>query len=285
MAAGAQRVDAFEAGDLVLDDLRDLRFDDRRGGAAVDGLDADDRRLDVRRLADRQAARGHQADDREQQAHDHREDGPADGDVGENHVAIRSRRCARPSAASASLPCTRTGTPSRRFSVPSMTTPSSAVRPCRTSTSPGPAAADLDLALVRLAVRHDVHEVLLVLGHDRLLRQHQRLAFRRAPACTRHEHAGPQTTVAVVDQRADRDRARRRIDARIDARDAAVERRVRSTPCCAPGPSGPAAAWRGRLFGHGEVELDDAEVVERRDDGARIRPARRGSRCAARRVR
>ena len=191
---------------------------------------------------DRRLAR-HQADDREQQAHDHREHGTADGDVGKNHVAIRSRRAARPSAASASLPCTRTGTPSRRFSVPSMTTPSSARQALQNFDFPGPAPADLDLALVRLAVRHDVHEVLLVLGHDRLLRQHERIAFR-AHQLDRHEHAGPQTTVAVVDQRADRDRARRRIDARIDARDAAGERGIRDTPCSAPAPSSPAAAWR-----------------------------------------
>ena len=90
LAARAQRVDAFDAGDLVLDDLRDLGFDDCRGGAAVDGVDADDRRLDVRRFAHRQAVRGHHADDRQQQAHDHREDRAADGDVGEDHAGIRS---------------------------------------------------------------------------------------------------------------------------------------------------------------------------------------------------
>ena len=35
----AHLVDALDAGDLVLDDLRDLRLDHRGGRAAVDGLD------------------------------------------------------------------------------------------------------------------------------------------------------------------------------------------------------------------------------------------------------
>ena len=76
---------------------------------------------------DRRPAR-HQADDREQQAQDHREDGPADGDVGEDHVDVAVRAAV---GGERVAPCTRTGTPSRRFSVPSMTTPSSALRPCR----------------------------------------------------------------------------------------------------------------------------------------------------------
>ncbi len=83
---------------------------------------------------------------------------------------------------------------------------------------------------------------------------------------------GRRAAVAVVDQRADRDRARRRIDARIDARDAAVERgvRVRRALCL----DRQARLQRGEeLFRHGEIELDHAEIVERRDDRARIHEA------------
>jgi hypothetical protein len=43
--------DAFDAGNRVLDRLRDLRFHDRRGRSAIQGIDTDDRRLNVRQLA------------------------------------------------------------------------------------------------------------------------------------------------------------------------------------------------------------------------------------------
>src|SRR5690606_35419203 len=51
LAVGFDLEDAFDAGDRVLDDLRDLRFDDRRGGAAVVRGDRDDGALDVGVLA------------------------------------------------------------------------------------------------------------------------------------------------------------------------------------------------------------------------------------------
>ena len=80
---------------------------------------------------------------------------------------------------------------------------------------------------------------------------------------------GRRRTVPVVDQRADRDRTRGRIDARVDARDLAAERRARIRG--AARLDGQARLeCREEDFGDGEVELDDAQIVERRDHGPRI---------------
>jgi hypothetical protein len=132
----------------------------------------------------------------------------------------------------------------------------------------GPAAADGDLSFVRQTVAHDVHEVTIVFRHDRLLGNHQRVS-RLAHQLQRHEHARPQAAVAVVDQRADRNRARRRIDARIDAGDTAGELRVRVRS--AERFDVQAGLQRGKKdFRHGEIELHHAEIVERRDHAAGI---------------
>ena len=78
LAVGFDLDDAFDAGDRVLDDLRDLGLDDGRGRAAVVRRDRDHGALDVGILADRQPLQRHEAEDHEQHAHDRREDGAAD---------------------------------------------------------------------------------------------------------------------------------------------------------------------------------------------------------------
>ena len=124
------------------------------------------------------------------------------------------------------------------------------------------------LAARGAAVGDHVDVGLALLGHQRFFRQHQgrRLA---ALHVHRHEHARSQHAVGVRQLGAHRDRARHRVDARADRRDLAREHAVRQ-------------ALDGRLHGkaphqlaeerlrHGELELDDGGVVERRDDGARV---------------
>src|SRR5690606_14866851 len=114
LALRSHLLDAFETGDAIFDDLRDLRFDDCGRRAAINRIDAHDRRLNVRHLADRQPRCGHETDDREQEAHDHCKNWPADGDVGKNHVGTSGERVSAISA-------WRTGRPSRTSSVPSTT--------------------------------------------------------------------------------------------------------------------------------------------------------------------
>ena len=86
-AGRTQRLHTFQAGDLVLDHLRDLRLDDRGGRASINRIDADNRRLHVRRFSHRQASERHQSDDGQQQADHHREYRPTDGDFRKNHDA------------------------------------------------------------------------------------------------------------------------------------------------------------------------------------------------------
>ena len=68
VAAGrGQFLDALETGDRVFDNLRDLGLDHLGRRAAVSCLDGNDRRIDVRVLAHRQAAERGEAQDDEQQ--------------------------------------------------------------------------------------------------------------------------------------------------------------------------------------------------------------------------
>jgi hypothetical protein len=85
-ARGGQLDDALEARDLVLDDLRDARLDDFRGGAAVGRVDGHDRRVDVGVLAHRQVHRRGEADEHEEQRQHGREHRPANGEFRDLHA-------------------------------------------------------------------------------------------------------------------------------------------------------------------------------------------------------
>src|SRR5690606_20154600 len=111
LTRGGDLFDPLEAGDAIFDHLSDLRLDDGCRRASIHRIDADDRGLNVRDFAYREASRGHQADDREQQTHDHREHGPANRDFRDDHVGTSVVR------ASATSAC-RTGCPSRTSSMP-----------------------------------------------------------------------------------------------------------------------------------------------------------------------
>ena len=88
LAAGrGDDLDAFDAGDRVLQDLRDLRLDDLGRGTAIVGTDRDDRLVDVRIFPNRQTAIGDDADQHHEQAQHRREDGPADEEFEEAHGA------------------------------------------------------------------------------------------------------------------------------------------------------------------------------------------------------
>ncbi len=81
---------ALDAGDLILDDLRDLGFDHVRRCATVFDLDRHDRRVDVRILANREPLEAHHTEDHQHEADDRREDRSLDRDVGQDH---RSGSC------------------------------------------------------------------------------------------------------------------------------------------------------------------------------------------------
>ena len=120
----AHEVDAFDAGDRLLEHARDLALQHLRAGAAVDRFDQDDRRIDVRVFAHRQAAERHQADQHDDEAQHRREDRPADADFGKRH---------RQDAFGATM---RTAAPSRSFTAPSVTITASRARPSTISTWP-----------------------------------------------------------------------------------------------------------------------------------------------------
>ena len=80
---------------------------------------------------------------------------------------------------------------------------------------------------------------------------------------------GRRRAVAIVDERANRNRARGRVDARVDARDAAGElvARIRAAARLY-GEAG--LQRREEHLGHGEIQLDDAQIIERRNDRSGI---------------
>jgi len=90
---------AFDARDRILDQLRDLGFDDGSGRAAVFGGDGNDRTIDIRVLAHLQALQRHETEDHEQQADDDREDRTPDGGLGNAHLSRSLRAWRHPSAA------------------------------------------------------------------------------------------------------------------------------------------------------------------------------------------
>ena len=94
-ARGVQPLDAFDARDLVLDDLRDARLDHVRGGAAITRLDVHHRPIDVGEFAQRQARDRADAEDEQQQRHHRREDRAPHRQVGDHHCAHAHWRCSR----------------------------------------------------------------------------------------------------------------------------------------------------------------------------------------------
>src|SRR5690606_26964878 len=79
-------LDALDARDRVLQDLRDLGLDDLGAGARILGPDGDDRLVDVRVLADREQAEGHEPEKDDHQADDRREDRTADEELEGGHA-------------------------------------------------------------------------------------------------------------------------------------------------------------------------------------------------------
>jgi len=71
-----------DAADPVLDDFRDLAFDDVGRGAGIARRNRDDRRRDVGIFAQRQGPEGQDTEDDEQKADNGREHGPLYGHVG-----------------------------------------------------------------------------------------------------------------------------------------------------------------------------------------------------------
>ena len=74
-------VNALDAGDLALDHLGDALLDHLGRRSTVAGRDADRRRIDARKLADRQGQVAGQAHDAKQDSPDRRKDRAADGEV------------------------------------------------------------------------------------------------------------------------------------------------------------------------------------------------------------
>src|SRR5688572_24368430 len=124
-------------------------------------------------------------------------------------------------------------------------------------------AADFDLLLVH-GVAVDAIDVSAVLNlKHRALGNDERGALGRDDV-DRQQHAGPQGSVLVVDVRAHGDRARHGVDARADGPHRSFELAVREAHALRDD----CRAGRHRAderFGDREVELDEGDVVDRRD--------------------
>ena len=95
VAAGrVDDIDAVDAGELVLDDARDLGFDHLRRGAGIGGVDRDDGPVDVRQFAQRQPREGDGAEGDDDEREHRRQHGAADGEIGERHRAAPTRGAA-----------------------------------------------------------------------------------------------------------------------------------------------------------------------------------------------
>ncbi len=121
------------AGDGALDHLGDVRVDDLGRGAGVGRGHADDRRIHVRQLADRQAEQRGDAEYHDQHAEDGGEDRPFDAEVGDVHGPAEPPP---DGPAVITLFETCTGSPSRSRCKPLCTTMSPAPSPSSTSTLP-----------------------------------------------------------------------------------------------------------------------------------------------------
>ncbi len=84
-ALRGHHLDALDARQRVLEDLRDLRLDHFGRRAAVGRVDADDRLVDARILAHRQPRVGDEPDQQDDQRQHRREDRPLDADFGQLH--------------------------------------------------------------------------------------------------------------------------------------------------------------------------------------------------------
>ncbi len=78
-------VDAFDPGERVLEDVRDLAFDDVGAGADIGRLNGDDDRVDVGILTHRQPLIADKADQHYEQAENSGEDRAANADLGKLH--------------------------------------------------------------------------------------------------------------------------------------------------------------------------------------------------------
>ena len=87
--------------------------------------------------------------------------------------------------------------------------------------------ADLDLDANRASVAHLEHVLIVALRNDRLLGYRQRVLQIARDQADAREHSGPQRRVRIAHQRADHDRASRRIDQRIDRENFSFERLAR----------------------------------------------------------
>jgi hypothetical protein len=166
LAAGrGDDLDALDAGDRVLQDLRDLRLDDLGRGAAIIGADRDDRLVDIGIFAHRQAVIGDDADQHDQQAHHRREDGPADEKFEQAHCRTLTGAAARWSA------------PVARFLIASVAPSRSRIWPARDDLHVGrqplhdldlarQALAELDATALGLAVLDDIDDLADAIGHD-----------------------------------------------------------------------------------------------------------------------
>ena len=84
-ALAGEGLDPFDVVDLFLQPLGNLGFDDGRVRAGINGRHADDRRIDVRQLAHRQARQSDEAEENEREAHHRGEDRTLDAEARQGH--------------------------------------------------------------------------------------------------------------------------------------------------------------------------------------------------------
>jgi hypothetical protein len=103
---GRQHIDAFDAGQRILQRLGDLRLDDFGGRAAVGRVDGDHRLVDLRIFAHRQPGVGNDPDQHHREAHHGGEHRALDAEFGDPHFTGPAPAC-RP-------PCRRRPAPPHR---------------------------------------------------------------------------------------------------------------------------------------------------------------------------
>ena len=221
LAAGrGDDLDALDAGDRVLQDLRDLRLDDLGAGARYSRCAP---RRSARRYWDIRAPSGayrRRADQHDEQAEHRREDGPADEELEQAHA--HARRVPQRARLDGGFSLIATVAPSRSRIWPAVTICIVGRQPLDDLDLARQALADLDGHALRLAVLDDVDDLADAVGHHGRLGHDDRILALVDDDDDAGEQARLQHQIGIGNGGAQPDGAAVDVDHRIDREDRAL---------------------------------------------------------------